>query len=295
MQKAFSSPLELPQRLGTLDAAEIAAMRPGAARGGLPREARAPPLPRRNMARRVQELCAAIASEYDGDAPRVWTKAPRRRRPRRSACCALPGLRRDEGRARSVAVLAKRLGVRPPAGSEFAPHRTASATSTRPRRSRSTRRRSAPTRPRRERRSRRPPEPMPIELRTLTDGGQTRGRDRPRARRVPRRRAHEPRHRALRRALRDRRRRARPRDAARRAPARRRDPARLQRRPPRPDPRAAAARDEARGDRGPARADARDRRHPRPDAPQVRRPRRHATSGRARRTGRTTRGPGRRT
>ena len=74
LEKAFSSPLELKKRLGSLEAAEIAGMDPGE----LDRVFRERPALHRfpgNMAKRVQELCRVIASEYDGRAERVWTEA----------------------------------------------------------------------------------------------------------------------------------------------------------------------------------------------------------------------------
>jgi uncharacterized HhH-GPD family protein len=73
-QTAFSGPLKLEQRLGRLDAAEIAGLDPGR----LEEIFREKPAIHRfpgNMARRVQELCATIVSEYGGDAARVWTDA----------------------------------------------------------------------------------------------------------------------------------------------------------------------------------------------------------------------------
>lgn len=74
LQKAFSSPLDLKRRLGSLDAAEIAGMDPGE----LERVFRDKPALHRfpgNMARRVQELCRALVSEYGGRAERVWEDA----------------------------------------------------------------------------------------------------------------------------------------------------------------------------------------------------------------------------
>src|SRR6266702_2200501 len=73
-QTAFSGPRKLEQRLGRLDAAEIAGMDPSR----LDEVFREKPAVHRfpgNMARRVQELCATIVSEYGGDASRVWTDA----------------------------------------------------------------------------------------------------------------------------------------------------------------------------------------------------------------------------
>ena len=74
LQKAFSGPLELKRRIGTLDAATIAAMDPEK----LDTAFRTPPALHRfpgNMARRTQELCAFIVERYGGDAGRVWTEA----------------------------------------------------------------------------------------------------------------------------------------------------------------------------------------------------------------------------
>jgi uncharacterized HhH-GPD family protein len=71
---AFAGPLKLRERLGRLDAAEIAAMDPEQ----LDAVFRQKPAVHRfpgNMARRVQELCAVVADEYEGDAARVWGDA----------------------------------------------------------------------------------------------------------------------------------------------------------------------------------------------------------------------------
>jgi uncharacterized HhH-GPD family protein len=74
MQKAFSSPLDLKRRLGSLDAGEIAGMDPAE----LERVFREKPALHRfpgNMARRVQELCRALVSEFGGRAEAVWEDA----------------------------------------------------------------------------------------------------------------------------------------------------------------------------------------------------------------------------
>ncbi|HET6683496.1 MAG TPA: HhH-GPD-type base excision DNA repair protein, partial [Gaiella sp.] len=71
---AFGGPLKLQQRLGTLDAAAIAAMDPGR----LEEIFRERPAIHRfpgSMAKRVQALCALVADEYDGDASRLWSEA----------------------------------------------------------------------------------------------------------------------------------------------------------------------------------------------------------------------------
>jgi uncharacterized HhH-GPD family protein len=118
VQKAFSSPLELSKRLGGLEATAIAAMDPGA----LEEVFRAKPALHRfptNMAHRVQEHCAVLASEYGGDAASVWADA-RDGADLERRLLALPGI--GEMKARTmVGVLAKRLDVRPPGWEEFAP------------------------------------------------------------------------------------------------------------------------------------------------------------------------------
>lgn len=112
MEKAFSGPYDLRERLGgDLDAAAIAGMDPER----LDRLFRERPALHRfpgSMARRVQQLCAAVADGYGGDAGAIWRDASsgaelaRRLR-------ALPGF--GEGKTRiMVSVLAKRFGVRPP-------------------------------------------------------------------------------------------------------------------------------------------------------------------------------------
>jgi uncharacterized HhH-GPD family protein len=118
VQKAFSSPLELKRRLGSLDAAEIAGTDPGR----LEEVFRERPALHRfpgNMARRVQDFCASVISDYDGRVERVWSEAADGRDLERRLL-GLPGI--GEMKARTIiAVLAKRFGVRPPGWEEVAP------------------------------------------------------------------------------------------------------------------------------------------------------------------------------
>ncbi len=74
VQQAFQGPLRLKQRIGTLDAAEIAAMDPETLEGAFRERPAIHRFPRA-MAGRVQELCAVVAEEYDGQAERIWTEA----------------------------------------------------------------------------------------------------------------------------------------------------------------------------------------------------------------------------
>jgi uncharacterized HhH-GPD family protein len=118
VQKAFSSPLELKRRLGSLDAETIAGAEPDA----LERVFRERPALHRfpgNMARRVQEFCAAVVTDYGGHVERVWSEAADARDLERRLL-ALPGI--GEMKARSiVAVLAKRLAVQPRGWEDVAP------------------------------------------------------------------------------------------------------------------------------------------------------------------------------
>jgi len=112
VQKAFGGPLELQRRIGSLDAAFIAAMDPAdleAAFKARPALHRFPG----NMARRVQELCRAVVERYGGDASRVWEEAADG--PDLEArLLALPGI--GEMKARSlIAVLGKRFCLDIPA------------------------------------------------------------------------------------------------------------------------------------------------------------------------------------
>jgi uncharacterized HhH-GPD family protein len=105
---AFIGPLKLKQRLGALDAAEIARIDPAR----LEEIFREKPAIHRfpgNMARRVQELAAVVAEEYGGDASRVWRDAADTD-DLRQRIEALPGFGEMKVKALS-SVLARRLGV----------------------------------------------------------------------------------------------------------------------------------------------------------------------------------------
>ena len=116
VQTAFSGPLKLRQRLGTLDAAAIAETDPAR----LEEVFRERPAIHRfpaSMARRTQELCAYIVDEYGGRAERLWQEATNSAELRRRIE-ALPGF--GEMKVNGLgAVLAKRFGVE--AARELAP------------------------------------------------------------------------------------------------------------------------------------------------------------------------------
>ena len=105
VQKAFSGPLVLRERLGTLDAAELAAADLEPVFREKPALHRYPGA----MAQRVGELAAHIRDRYDGDAARVWTDADDADE-LRANLVGLPGF--GEMKLKSLgAVLANRFGV----------------------------------------------------------------------------------------------------------------------------------------------------------------------------------------
>ena len=118
VQKAFSGPLELRKRTGSLEARTIATMDTEA----LDAAFRTPPALHRfpgNMAKRVRDLCQAIADDYDGDASRVWTGAADAQ-DLHKRLIALPGI--GEMKAGTiVALLGKRYGIKPAGWDEVVP------------------------------------------------------------------------------------------------------------------------------------------------------------------------------
>ncbi|MBM3678100.1 MAG: DNA repair protein [Actinobacteria bacterium] len=108
VQTAFAGPLKLKQRLGTLDAAEIAAL-PAARVEEACREKPAVHRFPGNMARRVHELCGVVASDFGNRAETVWTEATSAEELERRIR-SLPGFG-DMKVVALASVLAKRLGV----------------------------------------------------------------------------------------------------------------------------------------------------------------------------------------
>jgi uncharacterized HhH-GPD family protein len=105
---AFAGPLKIEQRLGSLDAREIAALEPDRLEAVFREKPAVHRFPG-TMATRVQELARTVVSEYDGDASRVWTDATDADVLRRRIG-ALPGF----GPMKITAlgsVLAKRFGI----------------------------------------------------------------------------------------------------------------------------------------------------------------------------------------
>lgn len=105
---AFSGPLKIRQRLGTLDPGALAATDPAALEAAF-RETPAVHRFPGAMARRVQELAGVVTDEYGGRAERLWSEA-RDGADLRRRIAALPGFGPMKVKALG-AVLAKRLGV----------------------------------------------------------------------------------------------------------------------------------------------------------------------------------------
>jgi uncharacterized HhH-GPD family protein len=74
VQQAFSGPLKLKERIGTLDARAIAELDPATLEAAFRRPPAIHRFPR-VMAERVQELCQVVADEYGGHAERIWNEA----------------------------------------------------------------------------------------------------------------------------------------------------------------------------------------------------------------------------
>jgi uncharacterized HhH-GPD family protein len=105
VQKAFSGPLALRERLGSLDAATVASADLEPVFRERPAIHRFPGA----MAQRVHDLAAHVRDRYDGHAERVWTEAPDAAA-LRANLEALPGFGEMKVKALG-AVLAKRFGV----------------------------------------------------------------------------------------------------------------------------------------------------------------------------------------
>lgn len=105
VQKAFSGPLVLRERLGSIDAATLAQAELEPVFRQRPAIHRFPGA----MARRVQDLSRHIDERYDGHAERVWTTAADSAE-LKANIAALPGFGEMKVKALG-AVLAKRFGV----------------------------------------------------------------------------------------------------------------------------------------------------------------------------------------
>ena len=73
METAFSGPLKIQERVGTMDAATIAEHDPEAFTEAFKQTPAVHRYPG-SMAGRVQALCEVIATDWDDDASQIWTK-----------------------------------------------------------------------------------------------------------------------------------------------------------------------------------------------------------------------------
>lgn len=111
LEKAFSSPYVLEQRLGqALDARELADYDPEALAeifGRTPALHRFP----KAMATRVQEVCRLLVERYDGDAAALWSDAKTGTELLKRVC-EMPGFGKQKAQI-MVALLGKQYGIRP--------------------------------------------------------------------------------------------------------------------------------------------------------------------------------------
>src|SRR3954471_13791010 len=118
MEKAFTSPWVLAQRLGhEPTATELADFDPDAL---IAIFAKPPALHRfpKAMAARVQEVCRALVEHYDGEAANLWTGAADGRE-LLARVASLPGFGKQKSQI-FVALLGKQYGVQPGGGREGA-------------------------------------------------------------------------------------------------------------------------------------------------------------------------------
>jgi len=109
MEKAFSSPYVLQQRLGRdLDAHDIASRDPEELEAIF---AKPPVLHRfpRAFAKRTQEMCQLLVDRYDGDAAKLWTEA-KDGKDAVARVAQLPGFGKQKSQI-FVALLGKQFGV----------------------------------------------------------------------------------------------------------------------------------------------------------------------------------------
>lgn len=112
MEWAFSGPYTIATRMGhdDLDAHEIAALDPEAFAALLSEKPAVHRYPG-SMAKRIQQLCAFLVDEYEGDAEAVWRDAPTGRE-LLARLQALPGFGEQKAKI-FLALLGKQYGVHP--------------------------------------------------------------------------------------------------------------------------------------------------------------------------------------
>src|SRR5437868_3298874 len=118
VQKAFYGPLEIRRRLGTLDAAALAAIDPDRFADAFRQRPAIHRFPG-SMAGKVQALCAAVARDYGDDASKIWSDASDAR-DLEKRLLGLPGI--GPMKAKTIlAILGKRFGIKPAGWDQVAP------------------------------------------------------------------------------------------------------------------------------------------------------------------------------
>lgn len=110
MEKAFSGPAVLKERLGSIDPAAWVAL----GEEEFVRQASIPPAIHRfpgSMGKRLFDLCVALVDDYDGDASQVWANLSSGAELKRRLV-RLPGFGDQKARI-FMALLAKQRGVQP--------------------------------------------------------------------------------------------------------------------------------------------------------------------------------------
>ena len=117
MEWAFASPAKLKERLGHLDAAEVAEMDPDAFVSVCCEKPAIHRFPG-SMGKRAYEVCRVVADEYDNDAANIWRDVDTGEE-LLARVKALPGFGGEKSKI-FVAILGKRLGIAPPGWEEAA-------------------------------------------------------------------------------------------------------------------------------------------------------------------------------
>ncbi len=118
LETAFAGPAKLRDRLGSLDAAELAAMDPEK----LVEVFRITPAVHRfpgSMAGRVQQLCRALVDDWGGDAATVWTQGDPDGKTVLARLKGLPGFGAQKAQI-FLALLGKQYGLQAPGWREAA-------------------------------------------------------------------------------------------------------------------------------------------------------------------------------
>lgn len=118
LETAFAGPEKLRERLGRLDAAEIAELAPER----LVEVFRISPAVHRfpgSMAGRVQQLCRVLVDEWDGDAAAIWTRDSPDGATVLARLKSLPGFGEQKARI-FLALLGKQYGLEAPGWREAA-------------------------------------------------------------------------------------------------------------------------------------------------------------------------------